>query len=198
MPRSSRRRKPVLDRLTNWQIAALALYALGGATARQHQEDVAVKCHELAPRRFGWERYEYPDIDRAGIALRTAKGAKTGAFVTGDKRAGWLLTPDGIDWASGNIHLASDGKAGGASVLGAAEDRELRKLREHRLFGEWQSGGDIVSVFQAADAIGLTADAPDHAIARRITELEGAARAAGRQELEGFLGWLRASLSAAN
>ena len=198
MPRASRRRKPALDRLTNWQIAALALYALGGATARQHQEDVAVKCHELAPRRFSWERYEYPDIDRAGVALRDAKKAKTGAFVTGDKRVGWLLTPDGIDWASGNIHLASGGKASGASVLGAAEDRELRKLGEHRLFGEWQSGSGAVTVFQAADAIGLTADAPDHAIARRITELEGAARAAGRQELEGFLGWLGASLSAAS
>ena len=186
---------PPLERLSNPQIAALALYLLGGATARQHQEDVAVKCYELAPRRFGWEKYEYPDTDRAGDALRKAKQSRNGALATGDKRAGWLLTPEGIDWAAEHGGLASDGVASGASVLGAAEDRELRQLRSHRLFEAWRAGGEAVTVFQAADAVGLPADAPVPSVARRIDELTGAARAGKRQDMEGFLGWLKASLA---
>lgn len=189
---------PPLERLSNPQIAALALYLLGGAMARQHQEDVAVKCYELAPRRFGWERHDYPDIDRAGVALRDAKKQKNGALATGDKRVGWLLTPEGIDWAAENGRLASGSVASGASVLGAAEDRELRQLRSHRLFEAWRAGGEAVTVFQAADAVGLPADAPVPSVARRIDELAGAARAGKRQDMEGFLEWLRSSLSAAS
>ena len=186
---------PPLERLSNPQIAALALYLIGGATARQHQEDVAVKCYELAPRRFGWERHDYPDIDRVGTGLRDAKKPKNGALATGDKRAGWLLTPEGIDWAAEHGRLASGSVASGASVLGAAEDRELRQLRSHRLFEAWRAGGEAVTVFQAADAVGLPADAPVPSVARRIDELAGAARAGKRQDMEGFLEWLKASLS---
>ena len=186
---------PPLERLSNWRIAVLALYSLGGATQRQHQEDIAVKCHELAPRRFSWERYAFPNLDVVGKALRDAKHRKNGELITGDKRIGWLLTPDGIDWASSNTHVASGSMASGASVLGAAEDRELRQLRSHRLFEAWRAGGEAVTVFQAADAVGLPADAPVPSVARRIDELAGAARAGKRQELEGFLGWLKASLA---
>ena len=125
---------PPLERLSNWRIAVLALYSLGGATQRQHQEDIAVKCHELAPRRFSWERYAFPNLDIVGKALRDAKHRKNGELIAGDKRIGWLLTPDGIDWASSNTHVASDSMTSGASVLGAAEDRELRQLKSHRLF----------------------------------------------------------------
>ena len=182
--------------MTNPQVAALALYSLGGATARQHQEDVAVKCYEIAPRRFGWERHDFPDIDRAGVALRDGKKAKNGALITGDKRIGWLLTPAGIDWAGERAQLAGGTKAEGRSVLSVTDDRELRHLRQHRLFEEWRAGSEEVSVFQAADVVGLPADAPTHSIARRIATLEGAARTGGRRELEGFLEWLKASLSA--
>ena len=155
-----------------------------------------MKCYELAPRRFGWERHEYPDIDRAGVALRDGKKAKNGAFITGDKRIGWILTPPGIDWAVEHVHAIGDGKVKGSSVLSAADDRELRQLREHRLFGEWRAGNNRVSVFQAADVVGLPADAPTGSIARRIIELESAARAGGRADVEGFLEWLKGSLSA--
>ena len=183
-----------VDRLTNWQIAALALYSLGGDTARQHQEDVAVKCYELAPRRFSWVRHDFPDIDRAGVALRDGKKPKNGSLVTGDKRIGWLLTPAGIDWAKERAPLTGS-SAKGASGLSVTDNRELVQLRQHRLFEEWQAGSNFASIYQVADVLGLPADAPTHSIGRRIATLEAAARAGGRHELEGFLAWLKASLS---
>ena len=197
-PTFSRRSLPSVDRLTNWQIAAIALYSLGGATARQHQEDVAVKCFELASRRFSWKRHDYPDIDRVGVALRDGKKVKNGALITGDKRVGWLLTPAGIDWSRDRMNLSVGDSDRALTAISAADERELRRLREHRLFGDWQTGSDMISVFLAADAVGLPADAPAHAIARRIAELEGAVRTSGQKEMEGFLEWLKRSLSAAS
>ena len=136
--------------------------------------------------------------DRTGIALRHGKRPNNGPLITGDKRIGWLLTPAGIDWARERAQLSGDSDASGASVLSLTDDRELRQLRQHRLFGEWQAGSETVSVFQVADAVGLPADAPTRSIARRIAELEGAARAGGRKEQEGFLKWLKATLSASS
>ena len=185
-----------VDRLTNPQIAALALYSLGGGVARQHQEDVAVKCYELAPRRFSWERHDYPDIDRAGIALRDGKKAKNGSLVTGDKRIGWLLTPAGIDWVRERTSLAGS-MAKGALGLRVTEDRELNQLTQHRLFEDWQAGNRCASIYQVADVLGLPADAPAHSIVRRIAVLEAAVRAGDRHELEEFVSWLKASLSTA-
>lgn len=185
-----------LGRMTNWQVAVLALYELGGSTARKRHEDVAVKCYELAPGRFGWKRHDYPDIERAGAALRVAKQARNGALVTGGRRSGWMLTPAGIDWA--RERAAGPGGCGRASLLSAADRRELRRLAGHRLYAAWRDGGEPASIFQAADALGLSADAPADAVARRIEALEGAARAGARRELEEYLGWLRASLSAGN
>ena len=71
------------DDLTNWQIALLALYTLGGATSRQHGEDVALKCYEMAPRRFSWEKYKYPHLELVRSALRDAKKEKHGVMVSG-------------------------------------------------------------------------------------------------------------------
>ncbi len=184
--------------MTNWQIAALALYSLGGATSRQHQEDVAVKCYEFAPRRFRWEKYEYPNLDIVGKALRDAKHVKNGSLVSGDKRLGWLLSPAGVDWASRNGPAGRDMDDGGSSVLPAAEGRELRLLKSHQLFGGWEAGSEAVSVFLVADAVGLTADAPIQSIARRITELQSAARAGRQRDVEGFLRWLMDSLNASS
>ena len=132
------------------------------------------------------------------IAECLAGMTKAGALVTGDKRVGWLLTPAGIDWARERTQLIGDSTAKGTSVLSVADDRELRRLRQHRLFGEWQAGSDSIPAFRAADAVGLPADAPAQAIARRITELQGAARAGQQQDVEGFLKWLRDGLAAAS
>lgn len=182
------------DRLTNSQVAAVALFLLGGASTRQHQEDVAVKCFELAPRRFGWQKYDYPDIDRTGIALRDGKKSENGVIIAGDKRIGWILTPDGVDWAKRQSLLSGDASANRTSVLTLRDDQELRMLTKHRLFRQWRRGSEYASRFEVADAIGLPADAEATAISRRIQQLEGAARAAQLSNVEGFLRWLKDGL----
>lgn len=182
-----------VERLANWRIAVLALYALGGAAVRKHGEDVAIWCHEFAPQRFSWERYpQYPNQVTARAALEDAKREKNGAFVTGGEREGWLLTKDGLAWCEENAEqLGAKQARQGPSALPEPEARALRSLSEHRLFEEWQQGVCEVALYEVADALRFPADAPSAAVYRRVEELAGAAHVARMDEMEEFLEWLR-------
>ena len=181
-----------LDRLANWRIAVLALYVLGGATTRQHGEDVALKCYEIAPRRFGWERHQqYPHLELARSALRDAKKEKYGVFVTGDEAKGWLLTEAGVAWCEENAESLGAGKARrGLSALTEPEARAVRGLLQHRLFEQWKQEERNMAFYEVADALGFPADAPREAVARRVEELAGAAQVAGMPDLKEFVEWL--------
>lgn len=181
-----------LDRLSNWRIAVLALYSLGGATSRRDGEDVALKCYEFAPHRFGWEKHrQYPHLELARAALRDAKKEKYGAFVTGDEATGWLLTEAGLAWCEENAENLGAGQAPrGLSALAEPEARALRQLAEHRLFEQWKRGQYDMALYEVADALRFPADAPREAVSRRLHELTGAAQIAAMGELKEFLEWL--------
>ena len=176
----------------------LALYALGGAVVRKYGEDVAVWCHRFAPQRFSWERYrEYPNLVIARDALADAKKEKNGAFVTGDEREGWLLTKDGLAWCEENAEILGAGQARrGLSALPESEARALRGLSEHRLFKQWKRGERKIVLYEVADALRFSADAPRATVHRRIMELAGAARVASMEEMEVFLEWLETNVVA--
>lgn len=182
-----------LNRLANWQVAVLALYSLGGASARWRSEDVALKCYDLAPRRFGWG--EHPQLEPARMALRDAKKPKHGALVAGDEAKGWLLTEEGLAWCEGNAERLGAGKPRrGLTALGEPEARALRQLGAHRLFQQWKRDEHTMAFYEVADALGFPADAPRAVVSRRIEELAGAAQVAGMDDLKGFVEWLRRSI----
>ncbi|MYH72726.1 MAG: hypothetical protein F4153_09165 [Acidimicrobiia bacterium] len=179
-----------LDRLSNWQIAVLALYALGGAAARWQSEDVALKCYEIAPRRFGWG--EYPQLEPARMALRDAKKQKHGVLVAGDEAKGWLLTREGLAWCEENAESYGAGRPRrGLSALAEPEARALVQLTEHRLFEQWRRGEYDMELYEVADALRFPADAPQSAVHRRVDELAGAAHVAGLRDMQRFLEWLK-------
>lgn len=169
---------------------------MGGATTRQHGEDVALKCYEIAPRRFGWERHQqYPHLELARAALRDGKKEKYGVFVTGDEATGWLLTEAGLAWCEDNAERLEAGRPRrGLSALAEPEARALRQLTEHRLFERWKGGDNTMAFYEVADALGFPADAPREAVARRIEELVGATQVADMTELKGFVEWLGANV----
>ncbi len=180
------------DRLPNHLVATLALYILGGASARQNAEEVAVKCFGLAPQRFCWRRYpQYPSEIRTRVALGDAKKARYGALVEGSSQRDWILTPAGVRWCQN--HLASDlgtHEAAGATQLTISARRDLAELESHAQFRRFQSGEMQPSQPEVADAVGLLPDAPPDAVRRRIADLTAAAHAAGYEEVERYLEWL--------
>lgn len=183
-----------LERLPNWKIAVAALYALRGATARRGTGDIALRCFEMAPRRFGWRGH--PQLEPARAALRAAKKPASGAFVTGTDAAGWLLTEAGRAWCDARLDSSPEGlRARGWSALTVSEARTLRRFARQPLFSRWQGGERDFATYEIADSLGFPADAPVPAVRHRLEELLAAARTAEASELADCLGSFRNSVS---
>src|SRR4051812_44145605 len=81
--------------MSNTDIVLVILGDLGGQHRFVDIEDVAEAAWRAVPARFSWPRHqEYPDLDAVDVTLRAAK--KNYRLVTGSKKQGWMLTPDGI------------------------------------------------------------------------------------------------------
>ena len=176
-------------RLPKWQVAVAALYLLRGAVVRRDSEDIALKCFELAPRRFGWRTY--PQLAPVRAALRLARRADSGPLVSGD-HSGWLLTPSGVSWCETHLPDAKPRRPlRGWSALERREAEDLRRLLRQPLHTRWQSGQRAATRPEVAHTLRYTADAPVAAVIRRLDDLSALARFAGLSEVERYLDWLR-------
>jgi hypothetical protein len=89
--------------LSNLEIVTLAVHLLGGATQRVDAEDIAFKVNEIAPGRFTWRKYkEQISLEAVRKRLWDATLEKTGAYLYGNDREGWMLTPSGLKFAKTN------------------------------------------------------------------------------------------------
>lgn len=194
-------KSPVLsiDDLNNEQVATLAIYALGGSGSRQDSEDIAIRCHELAPAKFGWKKHrELPSLAVANEALNDARRtspdgvrvqANTG-LISGKPKDGWILTPDGVAWCEANEHLLSS-DAGDARKARPEEMRLLRNIRAHPQFARWRDGDEPPAPAQAAGALLIASSAPAEAVKSRIRKLRTITDMAGDCEIERYLEWLQ-------
>ena len=178
--------------MSNAQLATLALYLVGGGTGRKDTQAIALKCFELAPRRFCWRDHpEYPSEVRARDALADAKKSRNGQFVNGTAADDWILTPAGVSWSETHAAgIADVGMFEGATNLSIEQARSLRRLTEHREFHRWGQDSDPPGKEQVADAIGLLPDAPSEAVNRTLEDLLSGARTAHMGEIERYLRWL--------
>jgi len=94
-------------------IAILAVHLLGGGRKSVDTEDVAVKCHDLAPGLFSWQKYrDQINLEIVRVVLSNAKKRSYGQLLSGSGREGWRLSPRGIDWiASKGDELLHEGFA---------------------------------------------------------------------------------------
>ena len=180
-------------RLPNHLVAALALYLLGGARARQNAEEVAVKCFELAPQRFSWRKYpQYPSEIRTRDALGDAKKTKYGSLVSGSSQTNWILTPNGVTWCQEYLASEPNGNSvSGSTKLTVGEQRDLSLLSHHPQFQRFLNGEPPPSQAAVADTVNLLPDAPAAAVLRRIEDLSAAAHSAEYGDIERFLQWLK-------
>jgi hypothetical protein len=188
--------RPVRDpsRLTNPEVATYALWRVGGAKKPCETEDVAALCWKIAPSRFSWKRYpQFPDKETIRFALADAKKKKYGELVHGSGGEGWILTTNGIRWVERNMEVLRklDG-APGRSRLDPAADEQLRHAREHYLFQRWHADQvEPPEYYDVADLAELPADAPQTAVADRLSRLENVTEIAGDHEMKEFLIWVR-------
>jgi hypothetical protein len=82
------------------ELVTLAVFLLGGDRKPVDTEDVAVKCHELAPTRFSWRKYpQQINLELVRVYLSAAKNPSKGGFLDGSGKTGWTLTGKGLQWA---------------------------------------------------------------------------------------------------
>lgn len=127
-------RKQLTERQpTRPEVATVAIYVLGGASRSIDTEDAAVRCHELAPSMFSWQKHkEQINLELVRVSLSDAKKPKNGALVSGSGREGWRLSPQGLDWIGGvgAPMLALAKQRLGLSVSSAGSIDSVRRQRE--------------------------------------------------------------------
>jgi hypothetical protein len=134
-----------------FEVAVVAIYLLGGAQRSIDTEDAALKCHELAPKLFSWQKYkDQINLELVRVGLSDAKKPKNGALLSGSGREGWRLSARGLDWVSNegrqviavvSAGITSHSKAG--SVDAVRRQRELERLLESDAWSEWSTSGNI-------------------------------------------------------
>jgi len=133
-------------------VVMLAVYLLGGDKKSVDTEDVAVKCHELAPGIFSWRKYpDQINLELVRVNLSNAKKQDYGEMLSGSGREGWRLSPHGVDWVSsqgktllkkGDIKLNS-ARASAGSIDTVRKKREKVRLLSSAAWKSWNEGKSI-------------------------------------------------------
>lgn len=141
----NRSQKILTNATRQLDIVILAVHLLGGGRKSVDTEDVAVKCHELAPGMFAWRKYsDQINLELVRVALSDAKKRSYGQLLSGSGREGWRLSPRGIDWieSKGEELLRKGSVRIDRERLSAGSVDAVRKRREKmRIFSSaaWKS-----------------------------------------------------------
>lgn len=177
-----RKRGP--DAVLKPHVVVLALADLDGAERWVDTEDIAVRARELAPGAFSWRKYpEQIDLDGVRVALHDAAKERYGRLVEGSVRAGWSLTPAGVQWVKrkgASVRRRLAGTAGpGRRDEWRAETRKralergrIRRLAAWRL---WEAGRPV-EPRQAEAVFRVDSETPRrdvHLKVQRMVELLG-------------------------
>ncbi|MDH3746952.1 MAG: hypothetical protein OER97_02000 [Gammaproteobacteria bacterium] len=150
-------KKDLTTSLPQPYIVTMAVYLLDGGRQPVDSEDVAMKCHELAPGRFSWRKYpEQINLDNVRRNLVWARTPEFGSMLKGSITDGWTLTPSGLDWATKN-HKAVESvdlrKAHPPSRTQSGQDarlkRERSRIRSTEAWTKWAAGDVDISLSDA-------------------------------------------------
>jgi len=113
--------------LAQSDIVALAAYMAGAAKKRVDMEDIAVKANEIAPGRFSWRKYkDQIDLELIYKHLWDLTREDNGAYVSGTKNEGWMLTLAGTTFAEKTISTVEGVNLGKVRMTKTDERRTKR------------------------------------------------------------------------
>lgn len=188
------------EQISNIDVVVFALFLLDGVKKKVHTEEIAVRCHALAPDKFSWhlEKYKhFPDRQATFWALQDARKAKSGRLVEGrggrdayGEREGWHLTPEGVKWLIKNeqrIAKALEQKRPQMRQLD--KGRFLKKLRREDAFMAYIKDGNLenVSRYNFTDFLNCPPDADIATIEKKFEAIKAKAVLITDDELDGFL-----------
>ena len=184
--------------LNNLELAIFALYKLGGVKRKVHLEEIAHKCHELAPKRFGWELpqfRQFPDRIAVYYALDEACKKRRGELVDrvgtrgkGGKR--FHITLAGVKWIKENTERIDLLLGKKALVEPKREVRDfLRRVKGDPAFRRFRAEGESIalSTYDLIDFLGIPSETSPTAIRRKFDETKAQAELVEDDEIRDFL-----------
>ena len=182
--------------LTQYEVTVVAVSLLGGVSRSVDTEDVAVKCHEIAPSFFSWQKHkDQINLELVRVSLSDAKKQKNGGLLSGSGREGWRLSSRGLDWirardVAGKRPMPSEehrarSKAG--SIDSVRRERERHRLLLSDAWRGWKEGG-MVGVRAAQQVFRI-----DEYTTERMTAIKVARLRAMFDEGDEFSQFLRAA-----
>jgi len=138
-------------RATQLDFVILAVYALGGDQRSIDTEDIAVRCHKLAPGMFSWRKYpELPNLEIVRVVLSNAKKDQYGTLLSGSGREGWRLSANGLSWMASRgkelkktgVHWNNEKRIAG-SVDSQRKQREKKRLLSTPAWESWDKGEPV-------------------------------------------------------
>lgn len=184
--------------LNHIEIALFALYELGGVKRKVHIEEIAYKCRELAPERFGWQLPQFREIpdkqavyyalDEACKKRRGELAARTGTRANGGIR--FLITMAGVKWIKENESRVSRRLGRKASVAPKREVRDfLRRVKGDQAFRRFRAEGESValSTYDLIDFLRIPFETSPTMIQRKFDETKAQAELAEDEEIRDFL-----------
>ncbi len=179
--------------LTNIDVTLLALYRLGGAEQPIDTEDVAIACWEIVPERFSWKKYpQYPESEPARVALFDAAKPKYGKLVRGrNKRTGWMLTVNGIDYVRSRLSFLEASISGAKRIPSRRRepDRYFALLGREPAYKKFVDTGDCKSIepHEFTQLLKCSLDTSAKFLRDRLERLKARAHATNRDEILRFL-----------
>lgn len=187
--------------LSNVDIVVYSLDQLGGLEQRIHTEKIAIKCFELAKKRFGWRLPEYrkfPDKEPVRIALYDAAKEKHGGLVEGRSGVessgkdldGWVLTPAGAQWIAKNRErIEKELNLTGAGTNRPDTLRLKRRFYQDSAFKKFSGSQSLsdVSPYEFTDMLNCTPDASRVTIQKRFGRLKAQAITLDDENIANFI-----------
>lgn len=182
--------------IDNPDLIAYALYESGGIGRFVDVEDVFVKCHELAPERFSWRKFSYPNYKTLYKALRDLEAKHPKIMLKTADGLGRQLTAEGIAWVESRLNgfRRSTSTPGSNPAIRRPTQKILNDLAASAAVVQFAAGSPpALSRYVVADLLMCAPDSPPEVWRERLETYRSAASAANRPDLVRFLDFVRES-----
>lgn len=178
----------------NSDIIPFAIYQLGGVGVFIDVEEVFEFCYQLAPERFGWRKYPYPNYKILSKALRDFEGKFPRYLIKTPDGLGRQLSADGLEWLKPRISVLEKALRvpGVNPPVRRPVQRMLNDLANSPIVQRFLAGGSPeIRKHEVADLLLCSPDSPVSVFKERMETYRAAAKDGGRIELLNFLDYLR-------
>jgi hypothetical protein len=181
------------SRVDNTDIVPFALYQLGGAGEFFDVEEIFDACYKIAPERFRWRKFDYPNYKTLYHALRDFEGKNPNIMIKTADGLGRQLSAEGVEWVRLRLPLFEQvlAEPGANPPTRRTGQKLLNELRDHPVVQSFLEGSSpTLAKHQAADLLLCSPDSPRSVWNERLQTYRAAAAGSNRPDLARFLDFL--------